>query len=270
MKVCTYFNELVVDPVLRVWLPTLRRHYAGDVVLFFAGDCDLTRAKGARVQTVDTRPLATADDQFGGIVRAWARYTSALPAGEPVLIFDAADVMFQAGLDPLAAEVAGSDKLRCMVEPRGLGGSPSMLRTLTEVLPAELCGKYLPELLDRRLLNTSLLAARAEVLTACFQECVDTLVDGCKGNWIAAQAWLNLYALLHPGTVEPLHPRWCFDLRWFKYTVSPREQYVSHDDGALIPVVHAAGHQTTKTLFGAFRGMRKEYNSLAQKARRAQ
>lgn len=244
-KVCTYFNERAVDNVLGTWLPSLRKHYAGDVVLFHAGGPywlkDRTLDDG--VMLVDVTVLLDGEkdqDLFFVMLKSWAFFAGGLPAEEPVLIYDGADIGFQEKLDPLIEAMAKSDKLHCMTEPRNICSSPSMIQSLEAILPPDLKRRWWDVLMGQRILNTGLIAGRAETVANCFFELVESL-PGVANNWIADQAWVNLYSAMHPGHVAVLEPRWCFDLRWHKHGQNAAYQYVD-DSGLVVPVVHAAGH----------------------------
>ena len=138
-----------------------------------------------------------------------------------------------------------------------------MLRTLKQILPEDVHGRVMRELMDQKVLNAGLIAGKAGVLAVFWLDVLRLLKQGpgCKNNWISAQAAMNVYAHQNPLRVRPLDPQWCFDLRWYKYQVTETGEFRTKD-GKLIPVVHAAGHQAPA--LGGF--AKKQYNSLARKA----
>ncbi len=246
--IVTYGNAKVIEILGGNWLPSLRRVYHGRVVVYLV---NASEADVAAVRAVDGRGtlevVALAcqpKTEVATIITAWAERLSGERAGEPVLIYDGGDVTFQEPVGSLEAEVADAGGVRCMLEPRCVGDSPSTMRALIQILGVE-AGKVIDAIAMRPLLNTALIAGQACELAALWRE----MLEMCGGrmtewgwNWCADQAWMNYVAYKKPGAVSVLAPAWCYDLRFYRNSVDQGGRYVD-GLGRTIRVVHAGGHQ---------------------------
>jgi len=268
-KVCTYCDNLAVRNVIEGWLPSLRNQYIGDVAVFCYGlsdeDQQRLRIAGAGL-LIDVKPAWPEDgfehpDWAYSFVRSWADYCAELPAGEGVLIYDGADVGFQGPIGHLVTQMDGASHIFMAHEPRALEDSPSTMHAIETVLGPDEFARVGKTLKKKQLLNSGIVAGSAGVVGACFSACLEHMRACEQGIWCAEQAWLNYWAyILHPGSVKVAANKWCYDLRFYPWTVDAKERYLDKA-GNVIPVVHAAGLVDQK-LYGVMRPMKKQYGNV--------
>jgi hypothetical protein len=262
-KICTCFDGNAISNVVRGWLPSLRKVYGGDTVAFhlnLSGEA-LDRISGFD-ESVLIPPAVRTDrgirnDPMFLVFSAWIDYFASLPDDEPVMIYDGADVGFQASIDPLIAEVSSGRNVFTMGIPRKIEDSPSTAVELRSLLGKEFNFVW-PKMRGMPLLCTSLIAGQAGVLSRCFMGCGKYLLKASGSTWGSDQAALNYHAYLNPGLCRAVDRKWCFDLRYYPYRFNGKDVYVD-GGGRVIPVVHSGGYNSEAILRGVMAPMGKTY-----------